>query len=105
MCTTLSIDGLTASKGAKVQGFIRIFDTDTQMPVTLINGVKNGKTILITGGIHGGEYLGILTAIELAQELDPVNVAGQLIMVYPVNTQGFVAKTSGVVPEYRKNIL
>lgn len=104
MSTTLSISGLSASKGSKVQGFIRIFDTDTQMPVTLINGGKEGKTILITGGIHGGEYLGILTTNELAQELDPVNIAGQLIMVHSVNTQGFAAKTPGVVPGDRKNL-
>lgn len=104
MLTTLSISGLSASTGRKVQGFIRICDTDTQMPITLINGAKDGKTILITGGIHGGEYLGILTTIELAQELDPVNIAGQLIMVHPVNSQGFAAKTPGVVPEDGKNI-
>lgn len=104
MTTILSIGGLSASRGTKVQGFIRIYDTDTQMPVTLINGTKDGKTILITGGIHGGEYPGILTAIELAQELDPVNIAGQLIIVHPVNTQAFAAKTPEVVPGDRKNI-
>lgn len=104
MMTTLSICGLSASRGTKVQGFIRILDTDTQIPVTLINGAQDGKTILITAGIHGCEYPGILTTIELARELDPLKLAGRLIMVHPANPQGFAAKTPQLVPGDGKNL-
>ena len=55
---------------------------------------KDGKIILITSGIHGGEYPGIQTAIELAQELNPAEVQGALIILHPVNTQAF-AKSCG----------
>ncbi len=36
-----------------------------------------------------GEYPGIQTAIELAQELNPAEVQGALIILHPVNTQAF----------------
>ena len=36
----------------------------------VINGAFEGPTVLITSGVHGGEYPGIQTAIELSNELD-----------------------------------
>lgn len=99
------IQHLKTKAGEKKQGFIKILDTETKMPVTIINGTKEGKTMLITAGVHGGEYPGIKTAIELAREIDPEKVSGQIIIVHPVNTQGFVGRNVAVVPEDNKNIL
>ena len=75
------------------------------MPVTIINGEKEGKTMLITAGVHGCEYPCIKTAIELAREIDPKKVVGQIIIVHPVNIQGFVGRNAAIVPEDNKNIL
>lgn len=104
MSKTLSICGLTAETGTKIQGFVNILDTETQMPVTLINGEKDGKTILITAGIHGCEYPCIQTAIEIASELNPKEISGQVIIIHPVNLQGFVGRNAAIVPEDGKNI-
>lgn len=100
----LVIKNLKAEKGSKAQGFINILDTDTKMPVTLINGDQEGKTILITAGIHGCEYPCIQTAIEIAKEIDPKDVKGNIIIVHPVNMQGFVGRNAGIVPEDGENI-
>ena len=52
--------------------------------------VKNdGPTLLITAGIHGGEYPGIAAAMELGHDIEPDHVTGCLIMMHPVNIQGF----------------
>ena len=99
-----SICGLTIEECSKVQDFVKILDTETSMPVTLINGKNEGKTVLITAGIHGSEYPCIRTAIELAKEIQPEQVNGQIIIVHPVNTQGFSAKCAGIVPEDKKNL-
>ncbi|MGG7057846.1 M14 family metallopeptidase [Clostridium nigeriense] len=96
---------LIAKVGEKKQGFINILNTETKMPVTIINGANEGSTVLITAGVHGGEYPCIKTAIELAKEIDPKKVSGQIIIVHPVNTQGFVGRNAAVVPEDNKNIL
>ena len=69
MKNILEINGLKAEVATKVQGFINILDTDRKIPVTLINGAKEGKSLLITAGVHGGEYPCIKAAIEIAKEI------------------------------------
>lgn len=101
----LVIQDLKAKVGEKIQGFINILDTETKMPITIINGEKEGKTMLITAGVHGCEYPCIKTAIELAKEIDPKKVSGQIIIVHPVNIQGFEGRVAAIVPEDNKNIL
>lgn len=100
----LKLSNLIANKGEKVQGLIQIYDTSYQIPVTLINGEQEGKTVLITAGIHGCEFPCIQTVIELAKEIDPKDVYGNIMLIHPVNTQAFAEKVSAVVPEDNKNI-
>ena len=83
MKNILEINGLKAEVATKVQGFINILDTDRKIPVTLINGAKEGKSLLITAGVHGGEYPCIKAAIEIAKEINPADVCGNIII--PVN--------------------
>ncbi|MEI6875660.1 MAG: hypothetical protein WCL50_11110, partial [Spirochaetota bacterium] len=64
--TTLTIGQLVAEPGAKVQGFLRVHGSDLEMPLTLVNGTRPGKTVVITAGIHGGEYPGVEASIRLA---------------------------------------
>ena len=81
MKKNLVIQNLRAERGSKVHGFVNIIYSNTNMPVTLINGSGEGKTILITAGIHACEYPGIQTATELAKEIDPKDVNGNIIIV------------------------
>lgn len=104
MENVLSICGITAERGDKARGYVTVLDTDTAMPVTLINGEKQGKTVLITAGIHGSEYPGILTAVRLGAELDPKDISGRVILIHPVNFQAFSERCAAVVPEDGKNI-
>ena len=67
----LTVGSLTAREGEKVQGMVEIPGGSIQLPVTLVNGVRPGKTLLITSGVHGGEYVGIQAAIETAASLQP----------------------------------
>lgn len=100
----LKLGSLVAQKGEKKQGVIQVYDTDCSIPVTLINGELKGKTILITGGIHGCEYTAIETVIELAKEINPKDVSGKIILIHPVNTKAFKKKVSAVVPDDNKNL-
>lgn len=100
----LVIQNLRAERGSKVQGFVNIIDSDTKIPVTLINGSGEGKTILITAGIHACEYPGIQTATEIGKEIDPKDVNGNIIIVNIVNMQGFIKRSAAVVPEDNENL-
>lgn len=95
---------LTAAVGSKVQGYLAVSGCDIKLPITLINGAKAGKTVVITGGTHGGEYPGIETAVRLARDLMPADVCGQVAIVHPVNIPAFFAKTQYVGPYDNKNL-
>lgn len=105
MNKVLKIGSLTAIPGEKKQGFVKVLDTQYSMPITIINGIHEGRTILITAGVHGGEYPCIKTAMDLAKEIEPSEVWGQIILVHPVNVAGFIGRNEAVMPVDNKNIL
>lgn len=101
---SITVENLTATSGEKVQGLVKVYDTETFMPVTIINGRLDGKNILISAGIHGGEYPGIVATMRVAEEIDPADVKGSIILIHPVNTQSFEERTSEIIPEDGKNL-
>lgn len=75
-----------------------------EMPSTLICGAKPGKTVLITAGIHAGEYPGIPAVIRTARDINPAQVTGNILMIHCVNTSGFWARTDCLVAEDGGNL-
>ena len=98
------IAGVTVPAGEKLQTYIQVEGTKEVMPVTFINGANEGKTVLMTSGIHGGEYEGIRAATEIAGELNPAAVYGQLAIIHPCSMQTFLAKQENITPEDGKNL-
>lgn len=85
-------------------GYIPVEGTAVTMPATLIQGKAGGKQILITGGVHGGEYPCIETAIQLAKQIDPAHVTGTILIIHPVNVPAFLAKLQYYGPFDGKNL-
>jgi predicted deacylase len=104
MTQTLKVGSLEAKPGEKVQGFLEVSNNEFKLPVTIINGNQNGKTVAITGGTHGCEYVGIETAIRLANSIKPEEIKGKIIIVSPVNIPAFHARTYRVGPFDGKNL-
>lgn len=104
MKQTLTVGNLSAAPGQKVQGHLTVHGSGLKLPLTLISGTMPGKTVVITGGIHGGEYPGVETSIRLARQLSPEEIQGQLIIVHPVNAPAFFAKMQYCGPEDGKNL-
>ena len=104
MKRTLKVGNLSAEPGRKAQGHLAVHDSGLELPMTLINGANPGMTVVVTGGIHGGEYPGVETSIRLAAQLAPEDVSGQLIVVHPVNVPAFFAKMQYYGPEDGKNL-
>ncbi len=77
---------------------------DYEMPVFLFNGAKDGKTLLISAGIHSGEYAGTPAVIRAGRELDPEKLCGRLILLPCVNTSGFWGLSLALVPEDGSNL-
>lgn len=104
MKKSLILGHLAAHPGEKVSGYISVINADMQLPVTLICGSGKGPTVLITGGIHNAEYVGIQAAMELSQELLADTVSGNIIVLPLVNRSGFEHRTVSMVYEDGKNI-
>ena len=77
---------------------------DVDMPATIITGLRPGKTVLLTAGIHGCEYCSIQAGIELADELRPEEVSGTLLIIHIANPSGFKERLPEVVAEDGKNL-
>ena len=104
MKSSITFGGISAKPGEKTSGYAPVLNSGVTMPVTVINGREEGVTVLITSGVHGGEYPCIETALQLAKELDPNKIRGQVVLVHPVNVSAFIARASYCVPEDGKNI-
>lgn len=104
MKADLKVGTLCAQAGEKTRGILSVPGGAAKLPTTLINGAKAGKTVLLTSGIHGGEYPGIQAAIELARELEPAALHGKVILVHPANPAAFTARVSYINPTDGKNL-
>ena len=67
-------------------------------------GKKEGKTLVITSGVHGCEYVGIEAAQRLKNIINPNELCGNIILVPIVNESGFFSGAKQVVPEDNKNL-
>ncbi|MED9990716.1 MAG: M14 family metallopeptidase [Phascolarctobacterium faecium] len=104
MSNTLHICGLKVERGQKLQTYLPVLDTNTKIPITIINGQNDGPTLLITAGIHGGEYPGIAAAIEISKAIKAEILSGCLIIIHPVNIRSFWERSAFVTPDDGKNL-
>ncbi|PSR27178.1 MAG: hypothetical protein C7B47_08920 [Sulfobacillus thermosulfidooxidans] len=78
--------------------------TDIVLPYTRIEGESDGPTLLVTGGVHGGEYPGIEASIRFAQQLDPSKLHGRVVVIHITNPPAFYEKTQYIGPLDGKNL-
>lgn len=100
----LQVGALIAAEGRKINGFVDVPGTDIRLPVTLIAGAQNGSTCLVSAGVHSAEYTSIETANQLAKEIQPKQLRGNLIIVHLLNPSGFAHRTMSFVYEDGKNL-
>ena len=90
--------------GEKVSGFLELVKDKIAVPVTVIQGTTPGKTVLITAGVHAGEYIGIQAAIELAKDIKAENVRGRIIIVKVICRNDFENRYGSISREDGKNL-
>jgi len=97
MKTDLVIDDICAAPGEQKHGFV-VFDesatgTQVRAPVILINGAHEGPTLVVTSGVHGDDLNTIPMTWQIAEQVNPGELRGQLIVVPVVNPVAFEAGT------------
>ncbi len=68
------------------------------------NGARDGKTLVVTSGVHGCEYIGPTAARRFAEELDTAKMRGRAIIVPMLNPTGFFMGAKRIMPEDGKNL-
>jgi predicted deacylase len=63
-----------------------------RMPVTIINGARDGPTCFLSAAVHGDELNGVAAVREIAHEWDHHEVAGTVVCLPVVNVPGFMAR-------------
>lgn len=96
----LVVGNLVAKTGEKKTGKVEFMveGKPYSLEVFLINGQKDGPTLVITGGIHGAEYASVAAALEVGQKLTPENLSGSVIILPVVNQNGFRVRSIYVNP-------
>ncbi len=92
------------STGQKVRGILEVPGIDVELAYTDVRGVDDGPTVLLTGGMHGGEYPGIAAAIETARRLDPTQVSGRVFVIHLTNPPAFWDRRMYLNPLDGKNL-
>ncbi|CAL9326528.1 succinylglutamate desuccinylase/aspartoacylase family protein [Streptomyces sp. SudanB52_2052] len=79
---TLTIGALRAEPGQKTRGTLPadLGTTTVDVPLILVNGSRPGPRVVITGGVHGGEFIPVDATTRLAGLLEPDEIAGQLVI-------------------------
>jgi predicted deacylase len=67
----------------------RSADTALEIPLLIVKGEKPGKTLVVTAGVHGDEYEGVRTILELYRELQPEKMSGTFVASPAANQPAF----------------
>lgn len=102
----LMVGSLVASAGTRASRHIEVSAAGitVPLPVFLVNGATEGPTLVVTAGIHGGEYPCVEAAARLGRTLDPAKVRGQVVIVPSANPVAFRARSIYVTPPDGKNL-
>ncbi len=106
MNPVLSLGKLSAKTGKRTAGYLplTIKDVNFRLPVFLLNGIEPGPTLVVTAGIHGGEFPCVEAASRLGQSIDPERLQGRMIIVPSANPVAFKARSIFVTPVDNKNL-
>ncbi|MCS4306320.1 putative deacylase [Rheinheimera pacifica] len=94
--------GVSTSAGEK-QSYVAQ-EGDIKLPVTVINGLAEGPVLLLAAGTHGDEFPAMFALQKLAQELNPQELKGTVVIIHLANLDGFHAHRLALNPKDEKNL-
>lgn len=75
-------------------------ETWLSLPVEVVNGVRDGPRLWLSGAVHGDEINGVEITRQVLASLDAAQLAGTVVAVPIVNVYGFVNQ-SRYLPDRR----
>jgi predicted deacylase len=101
MESSMQIGDIRSIPGKSVHGRFKVADraaSEIELPVTIVQGLKEGPTLVIIAGEHGCEYAGIVAAVKLAHDLKASEVSGTVVIVPLANPVAFDSRSLFVNP-------
>jgi len=74
-----------------------------RVPVSIVNGERDGPTVFLTAAIHGDELNGVEVVREVAHDWPHTNLHGTLVCLPVVNVPGFMAQQR-YLPVYDRDL-
>jgi predicted deacylase len=103
-----TIADVSVAPGTVAGGTLRIApragDTGTEVPFSIINGVKPGPVLALVAGTHGMEYAPIVALQRLRTAIDPKSLRGTIVLVHVANVPSFLGRTIYYSPADGKNL-
>ncbi|MGL5437397.1 MAG: M14 family metallopeptidase [Lachnospiraceae bacterium] len=100
----LQVGTYRLKSGEKQSEMLPVINSSVELPVTMICGCEEGPVVLISAGVHGAEYIGIQTAMELSREINPQMVKGSIVFLLVANPTACRDFVRFVVPEDGHNL-
>lgn len=94
---SFKVEDTVIEQGTVHRGWIDVGEATShtvRIPYIVINGLKDGPTLTVLGCVHALECAPVEAIFRLADTIKPEQVAGTLILVPVVNTEGFHARKS-----------
>lgn len=83
---------------------ISILGTSFELPYFLAKGKAAGSRLVVTAGIHGGEYPCVEAAVRLGRTIDPGRLSGEILIIPSANPTAFAARSIYITPADGKNL-
>lgn len=90
-------------KSGKIKTKLKITE-NSDVDLWLIKGKNQGKTLVLTTGMHACEYIGILAVREFFEEADENRFNGNVLILPLINKTGFYQGVKQIMPEDGKNL-
>ena len=97
---------LAGEPGSVARGWVTVpgLEPAWELPVVVVRGREEGRTLAVTSGMHAAEYVPIEAVTRLTRWVDPARLRGTLVAVLVVNTPGFYERSIYVNPRDGRNL-
>ncbi|MFW5903610.1 MAG: succinylglutamate desuccinylase/aspartoacylase family protein, partial [Halolamina sp.] len=86
----------SAAPGETDTGWLEVGETrvgtPVELPVAVVNGAEDGKTLYLQAASDGDELNGVGVIRRVVPQLDPAELSGTILVVGVVNYHGFQAE-------------
>lgn len=90
------VDGTVIEPGDRIHTNYEVSKTylsePVSVPVSIINGARDGPTVFLSAALHGDELNGVEVVRHVVDEFDHENLHGTLVCLHVVNVPGFNAQ-------------